>query len=110
MIMDRSAHNSPPIPADVFGREELPEQVFRLAFTTAKARFYDQAVRQDLGTIFPAYNAADAAAREAMDQAFVWFTGLTLASMAAIVEARYQDVEPGSHADIVDLWRKTAGQ
>jgi len=97
--MDRILWNSPPIPDDLLDQEEFPLKVMEKAQELMST---DAPSSSDLDAIFARYNASTARERDAIDAAFVWFTGYTLASIAAMVEA----ADPSEYEDVLDEWRR----
>ena len=97
--MDRILWNSPPIPDDLLEQEEFALKVMEKAQELMST---DTPSSSDLDAIFARYNASTAHERDAIDAAFVWFTGYTLASIAAMVEA----ADPSEYEDVLDEWRR----
>ncbi len=91
---------SPAIPESAFESDDALEAV------TAKVvelQFSDTPSPSDLRSIFYRYNESTAGERDAIDAAFVWMTGYTLATMAAMATSKN-----GDHEGVLKLWRKTA--
>jgi len=90
---------SPKIPDDVIDDEEtlwdIRSKVDELAADDAPSS-------SDTAMIFRRYNSGSPAERDAIDAAFVWMTGYTLASICAmVVTPRGKDFER-----TLDKWRK----
>lgn len=97
--MDRILWHSPPIPDDLRDQEEFPVKVMEKAQELMST---DAPSSSDLDAIFARYNASTARERDAIDAAFVWFTGYALASIAAMVEAD----DPSEYETVLEEWRK----
>ena len=97
--MDRILWNNPPIPDDLLDQEEFPLKVMEKA---QELMFTDTPSSSDNNAIFSRYNASTAHERDAIDAAFVWFTGYTLASIAAMIEAD----DSSDYEGVLQKWRR----
>ncbi len=97
--MDRILWHSPAIPEDLLNQEEYAFHVMEKAQELMST---DTPSPSDVDAIFGRYNAASSLERDAIDAAFVWLTGYTLASIAAMVVA---DV-PSEYEEVLDQWRR----
>lgn len=97
--MDHILWHSPPIPNDLLDQEDFPLKVLEKAQELMST---DTPSSSDLDSIFVRYKASTARERDAIDAAFVWFTGYTLASIAAMVEAD----DPSEYETVLQEWRK----
>lgn len=89
---------SPPIPGRVLKREDFMEKF--LAQLDVQ-RSTDSPSSSDLWSIFIRYNRSTAAERDAIDAAFVWFSGYSLASLAAMAVSK----DPSKYDDLLMKWR-----
>src|SRR5688572_15781300 len=90
---------SPKIPDEVLRDEDLPWEVrARVELLAAD----DSPSSSDSAVIFNRYNEATPGERDAIDAAFVWMTGYTLASICAmVVTPKEKDFER-----TLEKWRK----
>lgn len=98
-------YKSPPIPSEVYEDEE-----FMLSFTTHLRQLHeaDSPSPGDQRRIFEVYEEATPRERQAIDYAFTWLTGYTLATLAAQVQVsrgiRSRDRNPVE--GLLTKWRK----
>ena len=97
--MEQILWHSPAIPNDLLDQEDFPLKVMEKAQELLST---DSPSSSDIATIFGRYNASTAHERDAIDAAFVWFTGYTLASIAAMIEAD----DPSEYEGVLQKWRR----
>lgn len=90
--------NSPRLPDDLLEDEGFP---WRFLEKAGELSATDTPSTNDVACIFDRYNASTVHERDAIDSAFVWWTGYTLATIAAMVEAE----DPAKVEELLALWR-----
>lgn len=93
---------SPHIPAEFLTDEDVLWDI-RLKVDELAAE--DSPSTSDTAMIFHRYNEATPAERDAIDAAFVWMTGYTLASIAAMVATPEDD----DFEETLGEWRRKEG-
>jgi hypothetical protein len=92
--------NSPALPESVMNDNEMHWEI-RAKVDDLSAE--DSPSSNDVSTLFHRYNASTPAERDAIDAAFVWMTGYTMATICAMVAT------PGEEdfEETLEEWRRT---
>jgi len=93
---------SPKIPEEVVEDEDL---LWDIRAKVDELSADDTPSSGDTANIFHRYNSGSPAERDAIDAAFVWMTGYTLASIAAMVATP----EGADFEQTLEEWRRKAG-
>jgi hypothetical protein len=93
---------SPRIPDEVVGDDEL---LWEIRAKVDELAADDSPSTSDTAMIFRRYNEAAPAERDAIDAAFVWMTGYTLASITAMVATP----DGGDFEETLEKWRRKVG-
>jgi hypothetical protein len=90
---------NPAIPEGIFEKDGFMEN-----FLTQldEQHSTDSPSSSDLLSIFHKYNRTSPCERDAIDAAFVWFSGYSLATLAAMAAAE----DPSDYHDLLSKWRK----
>jgi len=93
---------SPRIPEEVVNDDDL---LWDIRFKVDELAAEDSPSTGDTAAIFIRYNSATPGERDAIDAAFVWMTGYTLASITAMVATP----EGVDFEETIETWHHKAG-
>lgn len=93
---------SPGIPDEVVKNDDL---LWDIRTKVDELAADDAPSTGDTAMIFRRYNSATPGERDAIDAAFIWMTGYTLASIAAMVATP----KGGDFEETLEGWRRKAG-
>jgi hypothetical protein len=95
-------YKNPSIPDAILDQDDFMEKFLAMLDHQHST---DSPSSSDLMSIFGRYNAASPKIRDTIDAVFVWFSGYSLTSLAAMAVARPTD----EYTDLVTMWRLERG-